>query len=267
MKSSSTDSSICKNNRIFQYCGQSCKYYYLPLFSDSLMDSKVAFILGAENHGDRTCQQISASLIKAVKGYYSHVKIPVDRFHPLFEWTKNGALNRGLGVVLQVCTSFLQNEDFFSNLAGEDENFEIEWIFDSSNRKIEERFSQLSRHFRSSHLSIPVHRHLDWNLVTDTSFFKAFLGIHLYFDFQKDVYDSSNGCRGVHKLLGLLRKNFPRKDFLPPKGVDLWIIGFTGILIWNPVCCPALKSNPKIQKSGIPLLSPLLIIRIIFRWL
>ena len=218
------------------------------------MEPQVASILGAENPDDRSVQQVSSSLTKAGRGYYSHVKVPMDRVHPLLKWTTDRASDYGLGVVLQVCTHFLQNDDFFFNLARQNQDFEIEWVFDSSHEGIEKRFSQLSEYFRSSHLSIPVHKQLDWNLIINTSFFKTFSDIHLYFHFQRDIYNSSNGCRRVHKLIGLLRKNFPEKNFFPPKGVDLWDYRIHKDFNMEPSLppCYEMKSKtPKIRYSVV----------------
>ena len=215
-------SSIRKDNSVLQYCGGACKYYYLPVFSDTLMESGTAAVLGAKNTCNRSHQQILSSLIKADKGYYSHVKIPVDRIHSLLKWATDKASDYNLGVVLQVCTGFLDDDDFFFDLSGENRNFEIEWVFDFSNDKIEKRFLELSKVFRSSHLSVPVYEGLDWNHVVNTSFFKTFSNIHLYFDFKRDMYSSSSGCRQVYRLVELLRKKIPEKNFLPPKGVDFW---------------------------------------------
>ncbi len=247
-------SSIQKDDHVLQYCGRHCKYYYLPLFSDSLMDSRVASILGSENSSDRNHQQILSSLIRADRGHYSHIKIPMDRIHPLLKWTTEQASDYGLGVVLQVCTRFLQNDDFFSNLVRQNRNFEIEWVFNFSNDKVKKRFSRLSEHFLSSHLSIPVHKHLDWNLLTNTSFFKTFPDIHLYFRFQKDIYGSSNSCRQIHRLMRLLHRKFPEKNFFPPKGTDLHDYRVHQDFNMEPCLLPCLEmkaKEPKIRYSVV----------------
>ncbi len=254
MKSDFIHSSIQKDDRILHYFSETCKYYYLPIFSDTLMKSKVASILGAKNPYNRSDQQILSSIIKADKAYYSHVKIPVDRVHPLLKWTTDKISGYGLGVVLQVCTHFLDDDDFFFNLTKEDQNFEIEWVFDSSSDRIEKRFLRLSEYFQSSHLSVPVHKNLDWNHVINTSFFETFSNVHLYFDFQRDIYSSLSGCRRIHNVIGFLRKNFPQKNFLPPKGIELWDYrvreGFD-MEPWLRPCYEMKSKTPKVRYSVI----------------
>ena len=100
-------SSLRRNDNLPRYFFRDCKYYYLPLFSQTPADDFTSSILGMKNPENRNRQQVMASLIKARKGHYSHLKIPVDRAeNPLIQWTIDQAHEYALGVVLQVCTRF-----------------------------------------------------------------------------------------------------------------------------------------------------------------
>ena len=230
---------------ISRYWGQNCKYYYLPLFSDSLMNQKMALTLGAKSRENQSHQQISASLTKAVKSYYSHIKIPFDRIDPLLKWTLKESLKSGLGVVLQVCTSSLLKDELFQTLLEKNKDFEIEWVFDFSSREAEKRFSQAFKHFKNSHFSIPLDKNFDWNSVINTSFFKKFPEIHLYFRLQNDLYHSSRGCEEINSLIRVLKKSFQEKVFLPPKGVDLIDPRVQKDFDMEPFLEPCFKMNSK----------------------
>ena len=149
---------------------------------------------------------------------------------------------------------FLRDDKFFSYLRNQNQNLEIEWVFDSTDGRIEKRLLGLSKYFRFCHLSIPVCKQLDWNPIVHSLVFESFSDIHLYFDYQFSDSGTSMDCKQVHKLIGLLEKKFPEKTFLPPKGVDLWDPRAHHDFNMEPYILPCFETrskNPEVQYSVI----------------
>ena len=218
-----THSSLKPSTRVEQYVGDQCKYYYLPLFEKTLLPPVLEELFGAANYENRSLDGVTASLVKAKKGHYSHVKIPLDRFSsPAIEKVLKEAAQFDLGVVLQVCTSFLYDESFFNKLKMMPEDCEIEWVLDSCHYHVESRILELTPRFKNSHLSVGVHKKLDWVGILKTPIMRVFPRVHLYFGYQLQPSTHFLNCKQSHKIVGLLNKNFPGIEFLPPKGVDLW---------------------------------------------
>ncbi len=222
MNESFHHTSLQINNKVSSYISSATKYYYLPLFTTGLVNPIVARQLGFYNHQPRNLEQVQSSLVKAKMARYSHIKLPVDRWVPFLERTLELCEQNDMPVVLQVCTSFLVDDDFFKNLLKQKSNFEIEWVLDFKSDLITKRVLECNHHFRFTHITIPIYKSLDWNLVYCAKLFHFFQDVHLYFSYQLSSQSEFLNCKQAHYLLGQLRKHFSQINFLPPKGVDLW---------------------------------------------
>ena len=255
MISKNTHSSIAVNENLANYVGEDCKYYYLPLYEKTLFDSNINQILGSENFENRSRSGIRASIVKAKVAHYSHVKIPFDRIgDKMITWATGQVVEADLGVVLQVCTSFLYDENFFLGLKKLPVSFEIEWVLDSAQRTVESRVLELSQFFKKSHMSIAVYKSLDWQNLLSSLLLRTFQDIHLYFSYQLDPAEPILNCKESHHVVGLLRKNFPGINFLPPKGVDLWDHRALPDFDMEPYVLPCFQTSspdPKVKFSLI----------------
>lgn len=255
MKLDPKHSSIQADPKVGLYYSGSCKYYYLPIFSEVLFSPILTKALGAKNIKKRTNEGIRASFVKAQRGHYSHVKVPLDRF----DMEKLELLDRcskefELGLVFQVPTSFLYDEVFYKSLKNLNLNFEIEWVLDNFHYKVEPRLRELTDAFEKCHLSIVVHKNISWNDLSLAKVFKKFAEIHLYFPYQLSMNEPFLNCKESHKVLGILRKKFPGLSFLPPKGVDLWDRRAHSDFDMEPFDLPCFETqstNPSIKYSVI----------------
>lgn len=216
-------SSIQKDVSVSQYIADDCKYYYLPLFDDTLVNPLIAKAVGCVNEVERSHSEIESSVIKAKKAHYSHIKIPFDRVdHPSYSYLHKKADQYGLKMVYQVFTSFLYDDEFFQGLLNRSKNIEIEWVFDSTHEKLIERIEVFRKQKITQHFTIPVHRNLDWSQIFSSGLFGLFKDIHLYFSYQLNEDSNFLSCKEAYKLVGQLREKFIANKFLPPKGVDIW---------------------------------------------
>ncbi len=248
-------SSIQECTDLKSYISDSCKYYYLPLFYESLFNSTEAAALGANNYKNRTRAEVRESLLKAQKGRYSHIKIPFDRVgDEMIDWTITQAVMRSFKVVLQVPSRFLFDNVFFSSLAEMSGELTVEWIHDSNDNRVIERLSTLSGHFQETHLSVIVHKQTNWTELLIPAILRQYKSIHLYFSYQLYAEDPFLNCKESHKVVGMLRKKFPGVSFLPPKGVDLWDRRARHDFDMEPFVLPCFEAqsrNPKIRFSVI----------------
>ncbi len=216
-------SSIQPDPAVKSYFWEGTKYYYLPLFSRTLMDPVIETALGARNPVDRSWPQIRESVLKAKAGHYSHIKIPLDRVenqvvHGIEKYLQ---VETDLGLIYQVCSSFLYDDEFYAWLKTLGP-VHVEWVLDERNKTIDSRLLEISTGLAESHVSVVVHRDLDWRHILGGPVFQKFKTIHLYYSYQFELSSPFLNCKESHKIVGMLRKKFPRHEFLPPKGVDLW---------------------------------------------
>lgn len=242
------------NTKISSYISSATKYYYLPLFTTGLLNQGVAHQLGFYNHLPRNLEQVQSSLVKAKVARYSHMKLPVDRWVPFLEKTLKLCEQNAMPVVLQICTSFLMDDDFFATLLKQKAFFQIEWVLDSKSDLITQRILESNSYFKSTHITIPIFKSMDWNLVYCPKLFQHFKDVHLYFSYQLSYKSEFLNCKQAHYLVSLLRKQFPQFNFLPPKGVDIWderaFQGFDMEPFVLP-CFEAQSTNPNIRFSVI----------------
>jgi len=242
------------NSKLVDYMSSQAKYYYLPLFTDGLVNPTVARQLGFYNHLPRTLEQIQNSLIKAKVARYSHIKLPVDRWVPFLEQTIELCEQSGLPVILQICTSFLIDDAFFETLFERTSNFEIEWVLDSKSDLITKRVFEAESYFRATHITIPIFKSMNWDLVYCPKLFQYFTDVHLYFGYQLSAQSEFLNCKQAHYLVGRLRKQFPDTNFLPPKGVDLWDQRAFADFDMEPFILPCFETqsvNPAVRFSVI----------------
>ncbi len=247
-------SSICPDSTVRSYYWQGTKYYYLPLFAETLFAPVLEQALGAKNNVDRSRSQIKESLLKAKAAHYSHIKIPLDRIeNETIEFLMQQLDQSGLGLVLQVCSSFLYDDDFFEWLKNQT-RISVEWVLDQRSPEVDMRLLQLSERLQSSHVSVVIHRSLDWRQVLGGPLFENFKEVHLYFSYQFALSSPFLNCKESHKVVGLLRKKFPKHSFLPPKGVDLWDHRARSDFDMEPLVYPCFQtqsSNPNLKFSVI----------------
>lgn len=216
-------SSLQPDSQIQEYIGDRCKYYYLPLYRKTLFPEVLDRLFGASNFEDRSLDGILASLVKAQKGRYSHIKIPMDRLNSKeFQFIRERAPEMGLGIVIQICTSFLYDEKFFKGLAQVPASVEVEWVLDNCHHKVESRLIDLTQYFDKCHLSVGVHKNVNWGEILKTPVMRIFPKVHVYLGYQHLPSDEFLNCKQSHRVVGMLRKFFPGIVFLPPRGVDLW---------------------------------------------
>ncbi len=238
-------SSIQPDLNVQSYYWRGAKYYYIPLFSKTLFPEIVETALGAKNPIDRNERQLRDCLLKAKAAQYSHVKIPLDRTEdPIVAELIEMANAEGLKVIVQVCTSFLFDESFFLWLKDQTD-LQVEWILDQRNDVIDKRMLEISRCCRESYVSVVVHRTLDWREILGGSVFDRFKEIHLYFSYQFNLSSPFLNCKEGHKIVGMLRKQFPRHKFLPPKGVDLWDHRARSDFDMEPLVYPCFQTRSK----------------------
>ncbi len=255
MQPNSKHSSIQVDASVAHYFSGQCKYYYLPLYSEVLFSPLLTEALGAKNFEQRRLEGIRASFVKAQKGHYSHIKVPFDRFDTeKIELLTNYSKEFNLGLVLQIPTSFLYDEVFYKALKEMSPDFEVEWVLDNNHYKVEPRLGELTAHFKNCHLSIVVHKSLQWDELLRPTLLNFFSEVHLYFPYQLAISEPYLNCKQSHKVLGLLKKRLPNIKFLPPKGVDLWDRRALHDFDMEPFVLPCYEtksSNPDISYSVI----------------
>ena len=253
MRAGTLHPSIRTNENLANYISDECKYYYLPLFEETLFDSRLSRTLGAKNFEERKYSGIRTSLVKARKAHYSHIKIPFDGVdNEKIKWTITRAEELNLGIVLQICVSFLFDDEFFLGLKKLSSSLEIEWVLDSSHEKVVSRVSEVSQSFKETHVSVVVHKNLNWKGLSRFFLSQSVQRVHLYFSYQLDPREPNLNCKESHKVVGLLRKKFPKISFLPPKGVDLWDHRALPDFDMEPYCLPCFQTssrNPTIKYS------------------
>lgn len=216
-------SSIQPDPKVSEYYSQNCKYYFMPLYKETMYSDLMAWSLGNSNPHDRTLDEIKSSFIKAASGHYSHVKIPFDRPEiESFATIEKLAEEHKLEIVLQVCTSFLYDDRFFHALKSVSSKHCIEWVLDSCHYKVEPRILELSHSFSDCHLSVVVHKEVDWTEILKDSLLKRFQSVHLYFPYQNGGRKEFLNSKEVYEVFKKLKRHHSGIDFFPPKGVDLW---------------------------------------------
>jgi glycosyltransferase involved in cell wall biosynthesis len=251
----SLHSSLTENPFLKEYNADNCKYYYLPLFVDSYFPEFYAKALGACNSEDRSPKAIEESLLKARFSHSSHIKVPFDRASspPM-----NKALSQiqadGWELVLQVCTQSLKEDSFFETLKDISPHYHIEWVLDHSVADVENRLLEISAKALSSHVSVLIHKALEWDQVLTQGILGSWPSVHLYAQYSFSDDDPFLTTQKIYSLLKTLRLRYPKTQFLPPKGVDLWDPRVRDDFDMEPFlypCFATASSCPDIQYSVI----------------
>jgi glycosyltransferase involved in cell wall biosynthesis len=254
MKYEGQHSSTQPDPRVRTYYWAGTKYYYLPIYEKTLFPPLVARALGSDNTIDRNRLQMRESIIKAAAGHYSDVKIPVDRIDSdVLDFLRVELKPFNMGLVLQVCSSFLFDDDFFDWVM-QQKQVGLEIILDERNEKVDQRLRRLLDSSLDCHLSVVVHRDLNWRERLSEVVLENFRTIHLYFSYQFELTSPFLNCKESHSLVGLLRQRFPQHDFLPPKGVDLWDHRARSDFDMEPLVQPCWQSrseNPQVKYSVV----------------
>ncbi len=247
-------SSIQKDPQVSSYYGRKCKYYYLPIYSETLFSSILSDALGTNNCEDRSSEGLRSSFIKAKMGNYTHVKVPLDRFDMnKINYIHQLSRDFSLGIVFQIATSFLYDEVFFKSLKGLEIPFEVEWVLDNCHYKVLPRLIELSKCY-NCHFSIVVHKNLNWENLLSSQLMSLCKTFHLYFPYQLFIHEPFLNCKESHRIVGVLRNKYPEVHFLPPRGVDLWDRRVSYDFDMEPFLMPCYQSQssqPNIKFSVI----------------
>jgi glycosyltransferase involved in cell wall biosynthesis len=251
----SDHSSLQSDQWLETYISDRVKYYYLPLHTKGLVNPKLALQMGCYNPAARSHQEVLRSLIKAQKAHYSHVKILFDRVgDSLTEHTLLLAKQMEIPVVLQVFTSFLCDDNFFASLEKVQGQYDFEWVLDDNSELITKRILKIQHLGSQGHLTVPINKNVNWQRLYCAPLFSAYRAIHLYFPYKLSSKDGNFTCKQAHRLVGLLRQNFPGLVFLPPKGVDLWDLRARHDFDMEPYILPCYEThslNPQVKFSVI----------------
>jgi glycosyltransferase involved in cell wall biosynthesis len=249
-------SSIRENPDLGKYAWSSCKYYYLPLHAQARFASPLAEeILGCANGEDRTPEGLHSSLLKAARGGFSHVKIPLDRAgSPLISSAFAMAAEAGIPVVLQLSSALLREpayRDYVYSLPAE---FEAEIILEEEGPLDPGQLADLRTRFRGVHLSILVHKHTRWPAVLPKELVPVCGEVHLYFAYQLEPGTPYLTCLESHWIFRKLRALAPEVRFLPPKGVDIWDHRVKRGFELEPFLLPCFSTesaNPQVKYSVV----------------
>lgn len=217
-------SSIRVNPHLPRYVWSDCKYYYLPLHGQSSFASPQAEkILGSGNGEDRSMEGLKSSFLKAKRGGFSHIKIPVDRAgSDLISAALALAREEGLGVVLQLSSALLRRKNYREYVFSRPAEFEAEILLEEEGPLSLELLLALRSHFKGVHFSAMVHKRVRWPLVLPKEILPLLGEVHLYFAYQLEPGSPYLTCLESHRVFRRLRALSPELRFLPPKGVDIW---------------------------------------------
>lgn len=248
-------SSALPDVTVKNYAHGSCKYYYIPLYKDVFVSAQTEHHLGASNPRDRTLTELSSCFVKATKGVFSHVKIPVERCGgELIEAVLEMSKDSSLGVVFQCFTSLLHDSSYREFIDRHREIVSFEWIIDTWSESLEQHLISFQLSDSTDHLSVLVERDLRWSGLLQSVLMRSFSQLHLYFGYPERYGSKMLDCNECHRLVGVLRKRFPELQFLPPKGTDLWDHRATESFDMEPFlrpCFTTQSSQPDIRFSVI----------------
>lgn len=249
-------SSIRKNPDLGRYVWSSCKYYYLPLHGRARFASPFAErILGCGNGEDRSEEELRSSFLKASRGGFSHVKIPVDRSDsPLISSAFSLASAAGIAVVVQLSSALLRQPAYREYVYSLPAEYEAEILLEEEGPLGPDQLSDLRAHFRGVHLSILVHKKMHWPLVLPKELVPLCNEVHLYFAYQLEAGAPYLTCLEGHWVFRRLRSAAPQIRFLPPKGVDIWDHRVKRGFELEPFLLPCFSTesaNPKIKFSVV----------------
>lgn len=217
-------SSIRVNPHLARYAWSDCKYYYLPLHGKArFVSARADEILGCSNGEDRSAEGLRASFLKAKRGGFSHVKIPIDRAgSELISAAFGQAREAGIPVVLQVGSALLGREDYLGYILSLPAEYEAEVLLEDEGPLTPGLLAALRAHFKNIHLSVLVHQRTRWHLAVPKEILPLCEELHLYFAYQLEPGSPYLTCLESHRVFRRLREIAPGVRFLPPKGVDLW---------------------------------------------
>ena len=223
---------------MLSYFSDQCKYFYIPLYSDSRFTKRQNFILGSQLDVPMDSSRLLDKIIRAKRGNYSHIKVPLDRPDcPLIQKLISLSDEMSFDLVFQVSAKLVSGEELRRYLPRLPKTATLEWVIDDVEEVPNSKLFEVASHFCDTYFSVLAHGALDWFQTISAIDQLKVPQVYLHFSYELSkaeflvlppekqlVYQELSllCATDAYELLVGLRKRFPQIDFLPPKGLDLW---------------------------------------------